>query len=47
MSNVIRSVVVPVWSEEQCKLSDYGNQRITENMMCGGYNNGGKDACQV
>lgn len=46
-SQVLRTVVVPVWSQEQCHETPYGASRITENMICSGYTEGGKDACQV
>lgn len=46
-SPVLRSLVMPVWSDEQCKQSGYGRDRITKNMMCAGYHDGEKDACQV
>lgn len=45
-SSVLRTVVVPVWSREQCLETPYGPTRITENMICSGYPEGGKDACQ-
>lgn len=47
VSAVLRSVIVPVWGQDECKNSGYGEKRITENMMCAGYHNGDKDACQV
>lgn len=43
-SPVLRTVVVPVWSKDQCLQSAYGNKRITDNMLCSGYYEGGKDA---
>lgn len=46
-SPVLRTVVVPVWSREQCEETPYGPNRITDNMICSGYAEGGKDACQV
>lgn len=46
-SSVLRTVVVPVWSRDQCQSTPYGPARITENMICSGYAEGGKDACQV
>ena len=42
VSQVLRSVVVPIWSQEQCLKAGYGNSRITKNMMCAGYHDGGK-----
>lgn len=46
-SPVLRTLSVPVWTHSQCKESDYGPTRITKNMMCAGFHDGGKDACQV
>lgn len=46
-SPLLRALIVPVWSQEQCYQSDYGQKRITTNMMCAGYHDGQKDACQV
>lgn len=46
-SKGLRSLIVPVWSREQCAESDYGKNRITDNMMCAGYPEGAKDSCFV
>lgn len=46
-SSILRSLLVPVWSHSQCQQSGYGVKRITDNMMCAGFHDGGKDACQV
>lgn len=46
-SPLLRSLIVPVWSQEQCYDSDYGMKRISDNMMCAGYHDGVRDACQV
>lgn len=46
-SKGLRSVIVPIWSQEKCGESGYGNKRLTDNMMCAGYPEGTKDACQV
>lgn len=46
-SPLLRMVTVPVWSQDQCLDSGYGRKRITDNMMCAGYHDGKKDACQV
>lgn len=45
-SNILRQVVVPIWTSDECSNSDYGKKRLTGNMMCAGYPDGGKDACQ-
>ncbi|XP_063701821.1 trypsin 3A1-like [Culicoides brevitarsis] len=42
----LQTVTVPVWSREECATAGYGSKRITENMICSGYVEGGKDACQ-
>lgn len=45
-SPVLREVVVPIWSKDECYESDYGKKRLTDNMMCAGVPTGGSDACQ-
>ncbi|KAL7025999.1 hypothetical protein ACKWTF_013735 [Chironomus riparius] len=45
-SSTLRSVIVPIWSRKECSAAGYGTSRITDNMMCGGYPEGKKDACQ-
>ncbi|XP_055594398.1 trypsin 3A1-like [Uranotaenia lowii] len=45
-SKTLRSVVVPIWTQQQCLESGYGNKKITDNMMCAGFHDGKKDACQ-
>lgn len=45
-STSLRSVIVPIWSRDDCLSANYGPSRITENMICGGYPEGKKDACQ-
>lgn len=47
VSKSLRAVIIPVWSEQQCAKSGYGKKRLTGNMMCAGYPEGEKDACQV
>lgn len=32
-------------SNAECRKTAYGN-RITDNMLCAGYDEGGRDACQ-
>ncbi|XKL66669.1 hypothetical protein PGB90_010089 [Kerria lacca] len=46
-SNEMRKVEVPIISIEDCrKNSGYVPTRITDDMMCAGYNSGQKDSCQ-
>lgn len=45
-SRVLRKVVVPVWSKEDCYDAGYGAHKLSENMFCAGYPDGEKDACQ-
>lgn len=42
----LQEVQVPVMSLETCRKSKYGSDRITDNMLCAGYVEGGKDSCQ-
>ncbi|XP_011210074.3 trypsin-1-like [Bactrocera dorsalis] len=42
----LQEVQVPVMSQETCRKSKYGSDRITDNMLCAGYPEGGKDSCQ-
>lgn len=41
----LQEVMVPILSQDECRKSRYGN-KITDNMLCGGYDEGGKDSCQ-
>ncbi|XP_055617451.1 trypsin 3A1-like [Toxorhynchites rutilus septentrionalis] len=45
-SKTLRSVVVPIWSQQQCLDAGYSSKKISENMMCAGFHDGKKDACQ-
>lgn len=42
-STALRSVIVPIWDQEDCLMAGYGSSRITSNMMCGGYPEGERD----
>jgi len=42
----LREVVVQVLSNEQCRKTQYASSEITDQMLCAGVDNGGKDACQ-
>lgn len=46
LSNTLQQVKVPIMTNPQCKKSAYRPSRITDNMMCAGYPEGGQDACQ-
>uniref|UniRef100_A0A1A9ZRH0 Peptidase S1 domain-containing protein n=1 Tax=Glossina pallidipes TaxID=7398 RepID=A0A1A9ZRH0_GLOPL len=46
VAETLQEVRVPIWSQEECRKSGYGNSRITENMLCAGISEGGKDSCQ-
>lgn len=46
-SSFLRKAFVPIWSTEQCKDAGYGRRKITDNMICAGFHDGGRDACQV
>lgn len=46
-SEILRSVIVPIWGQTSCKEAGYGSEKISENMMCAGYHDGVRDACQV
>ncbi|XP_046474651.1 trypsin-1 isoform X1 [Neodiprion pinetum] len=46
ISNKLQELMVPILSNVECKASKYPSQRITDNMLCAGYPEGGKDSCQ-
>lgn len=46
-SKLLHSVKLPVWTQAECKAAGYAESRITDNMMCAGFHDGQKDACQV
>jgi len=47
VSPTLQEVYVPILSNSECRESKYPSNRITNNMMCAGYKDGGKDSCQV
>jgi hypothetical protein len=46
-SDVLNEVTVPIMSNKECRMTTYGQKRITDNMMCAGFPEGKKDSCQV
>lgn len=47
ISQTLQEVTVPILSNAECRASKYPSQRITDNMLCAGYQEGSKDSCQV
>ena len=45
-SHLLRSVNVDMIGKEQCRAA-YGQNAITDRMICAGTSEGGRDACQV
>merc|ERR1711982_195238 len=45
LARVLQKVDVPVVSDEHCRDS-YGQDDITDSMICAGLDQGGKDSCQ-
>ncbi|XP_070156103.1 trypsin-1 [Polyergus mexicanus] len=46
VSNTLQEVVVPILSNAECRATKYPSRKITDNMLCAGYKQGGKDSCQ-
>ncbi|XP_013881733.1 prostasin [Austrofundulus limnaeus] len=46
LSNTLQEVKVPIVGNNKCLCYLQGFSKITENMMCAGLKNGGKDSCQ-
>ncbi|ALC40948.1 CG18735, partial [Drosophila busckii] len=47
ISDTLQEVEVPVLSQQECRNSSYGPDKITDNMICAGnVEQGGKDSCQ-
>ena len=52
MSNIVRHVKVPIIHNDMCNelynaISDKVKLHISDDMLCAGYREGGRDACQV
>uniref|UniRef100_A0A8D8AT59 trypsin n=1 Tax=Culex pipiens TaxID=7175 RepID=A0A8D8AT59_CULPI len=43
---ILRATNVPAVNQEECSTAYQGSYKITERMICAGYQAGGKDACQ-
>ena len=43
----LQQVMVPIIGTDTCNLEDWYDNKITENMVCAGYEEGGRDSCQV
>lgn len=46
VTSKLREVEVPILSNIACRRTGYGT-KITDNMLCAGFLQGGKDSCQV
>jgi len=46
ISHSLQEVEVPILTNTECRTM-YPPHRITDNMLCAGYKEGGKDSCQV
>uniref|UniRef100_A0A182QYZ9 Peptidase S1 domain-containing protein n=1 Tax=Anopheles farauti TaxID=69004 RepID=A0A182QYZ9_9DIPT len=46
ISTNLQEVTVPIMSNADCRKTGYGMTRITDNMLCAGYDEGKKDSCQ-
>lgn len=46
LPSILQVVQVPIVSLEECRAA-YGQADVTDRMVCAGYTEGGKDACQV
>jgi trypsin len=42
----LRKVEVPIFNQRQCEIAYSSVNAVTERMICAGYEEGGKDACQ-
>ncbi|XP_037084134.1 trypsin-1-like isoform X2 [Pollicipes pollicipes] len=45
-ANLLQEVLLPVFSNAECRALKYDAEEITSNMMCAGYTQGKIDACQ-
>lgn len=47
ISQTLQEVTVPILTNAECRASKYPSRKITDNMLCAGYQEGKKDSCQV
>ncbi len=45
--NDLQQVMVPTINRDKCNGQDWYNGEVNDNMICAGYEEGGKDSCQV
>ena len=41
------TVVLPILTVDECAQSSYSTERLSKNIFCAGYLQGGRDACKV
>lgn len=46
LSSTLRAVAVPIITDEKCREA-YEDNMVADSMLCAGYDEGGKDSCQV
>ncbi|XP_053996820.1 trypsin-1-like [Hylaeus anthracinus] len=46
VSQTLQEVMVPILTNTECRATKYPARRITDNMLCAGYEEGMKDSCQ-
>ncbi|KAJ8682239.1 hypothetical protein QAD02_018031 [Eretmocerus hayati] len=46
VSATLQAVTVPILSNTECRATKYPSRKITDNMLCAGYQEGMKDSCQ-
>ena len=45
--NTLQQVMVPIIGRDTCNKENWYGGELTENMLCAGYEEGGRDSCQV
>ncbi|XP_033201531.1 trypsin-1-like [Bombus vosnesenskii] len=46
ISQTLQEVTVPILTNAECRATKYPARKITDNMLCAGYQEGSKDSCQ-